>query len=71
MQLFFNIVFPCYKPIAGQYFLFILFYTDFNFSRPGISVSCIKIKINLNFYFHFSLWCLKMFYEGLVPHKTC
>ena len=22
-------------------------------------------KIKLNFYFHFSLWCLKKFYEGL------
>ena len=22
-------------------------------------------KFNLNFYFHFSLWCLKRFYEGL------
>ena len=22
-------------------------------------------KIYLNFYFHFSLWCLKRFYEGI------
>ena len=28
-------------------------------------------KINLNFYSHTSLWCLKMFYEGLKGlHKT-
>ena len=31
---------------------------------PCISESCIKIKTNLIF-FHTSLWCLKMFYEGL------
>ena len=29
-----------------------------------------KEKNNLNFYFHSSLWCLKMFYEGLYDlHK--
>ena len=32
---------------------------------PRISESCIKIEIYLNLYFHFSLWCLKRFYEGL------
>ena len=38
---------------------------------PRILESCIQIKINLDFYFHISLWCLKMFYEGLKGlHKT-
>ena len=38
---------------------------------PRISESWIKIKINLNFDFHFSLWCLKRFYEGHQGlHKT-
>ena len=32
---------------------------------PRIAESCIKIKINLKFCFHFSLLCLKRFYEGL------
>ena len=28
-------------------------------------------KFNLNFYFHTSLWCLKIFYDGLKGlHKT-
>ena len=43
----------------------------FNYSRPILSESCIKIKINLSFCFHNSLWCLKKFYEGLEGlHKT-
>ena len=30
-----------------------------------------KMKTNLNFYFYLSLWCFKMFYEGLQDlHKT-
>ena len=40
----------------------------FNPSRPDLGR---REKINLNFYFHFSLWCLKRFYEGLKGlHKT-
>ena len=34
-----------------------------NLNVPCISESCIEIKIKLNFNFHFSLWCLKRFYE--------
>ena len=36
-----------------------------NLFRRGIYEIYIKIKINLNFYFATSLWCLKMFCEGL------
>ena len=32
-------------------------------SRPNLGQG---EKINLNFCFHFSLWCLKRFYEGLI-----
>ena len=41
---------------------------DLNPSRPDPGQ---REKINLNFYFYTSLWCLKMFYEGLKGlHKS-
>ena len=39
-----------------------LFGKPFNLSRPNPRR---KEKFKLNFYFHPSLWCLKIFYEGL------
>ena len=41
--------------------------TSIHLTLPVLCIpeSCTEIKIKLNFYFHTSLWCLKMFYEGL------
>ena len=31
-----------------------------------ISEKCIKLKIGWSVFFHFSMWCLKSFYEGFL-----